>query len=531
MEGLLMKCSKWKTILTTAAIVAALSANSTYGYPIEPTVPATCGNGVVDGPRGPWIAPEGYVPTLPATKYWINTPYDQALYFYNWNNGLPEDGDIVVLDENAGDIEWDVPVRLSELNMTDYQGTITITAPLLISDTPLGEVIEKCDDGNSIQTDGCLTTCQTEGVGDNITQIDLGEECDQHECNQGMREFDCSPSVYYATCKVVYKAGDQPCTETNTWNTTPGQYYVDHNGEGLDAALSSLLFSYKERVVICPGSYVGNFQVYRAQYADIVAFSPPTLNIPDVTPEKLTTENFSNNMDSMWDTELVSADGSTTLYLTTSGYANKIWPAYNRVSGLRLTGATNPVTNVWINSDQGYETGEPSAGLRLYCTESLVLDHIMTYGNYAGIFIKDTDPEWDFDTRISRLVAFNNVIGVRWKYGNGNTLEYSSIVDNYIGLQIIDAKLHLAKFNEFKGNTIAVTLSHERYGVYEANAGVALIYNNIYDGDLQDTCGQSCGRLYYNYLKSPHFLNHDPSGLPLDIMIPYVQDIDGCSFQ
>ena len=53
----------------------------------------------------------------------------------------------------------------------------------LAQDDPL---YEACDDGNNINTDGCLDTCQEPRCGDGILQADVGfDHPDYEECDDG----------------------------------------------------------------------------------------------------------------------------------------------------------------------------------------------------------------------------------------------------------------------------------------------------------------------------------------------------------
>jgi len=81
---------------------------------------------------------------------------------------------------------------------------------------------EACDDGNSIDEDGCSSQCEEEYCGDGVIQGALGEECDindpdqsvacSEDCRVGMRVF-ITPEVYFGNEIGGLEAADTICNE------------------------------------------------------------------------------------------------------------------------------------------------------------------------------------------------------------------------------------------------------------------------------------------------------------------------------
>ncbi len=74
---------------------------------------------------------------------------------------------------------------------------------------------EACDDGNTINGDGCDSQCHKEYCGDNITQKRLGEECDDGNRNNN---DSCTNSCQPARCGDGYKQPGEACDDGNNDN-------------------------------------------------------------------------------------------------------------------------------------------------------------------------------------------------------------------------------------------------------------------------------------------------------------------------
>jgi len=99
---------------------------------------------------------------------------------------------------------------------------------LLYSYTPIcgngvKDTGEQCDDGNTVNNDGCSSTCKIEGCGDGIKQT--GEECDNGPLNGKVcNPLYCDSCTYCSSsCKLITLeggyCGDGQCNGNETCST------------------------------------------------------------------------------------------------------------------------------------------------------------------------------------------------------------------------------------------------------------------------------------------------------------------------
>jgi cysteine-rich repeat protein len=79
------------------------------------------------------------------------------------------------------------------------------------------ETGEQCDDGNTVQADGCHNDCLLPRCGDGVT--DLGEECDSGADNSNTRPDACRTDCRLSYCGDGVMDTGEPCDDGNADNT------------------------------------------------------------------------------------------------------------------------------------------------------------------------------------------------------------------------------------------------------------------------------------------------------------------------
>lgn len=99
----------------------------------------------------------------------------------------------------------------------------------------------------------------------------------------------------------------------------------------------------------------------------------------------------------------------------------------------------------------------PGAGIRFSSSNNCSIDGIVSYNNYYGINLVDSN-----NNTISKCNISNNKYeGVRIYFSNNNTLEKSDVKSNLYPLHIVSSKGNLIQNNIFKDNSNNITVDKE----------------------------------------------------------------------